>query len=504
MLRITGFTIVVLILLFSFSGNVLAIGLRPLVIEMDLEPGTVEDFTILLSPEETKTVINVSLYQPVQLLDGGLIFQEGDPLENPAIGWVELDKNKLLLSPGEEEKITGRVRVPFDARGSYMVTIMVEPERQQSSEIALHFRFAIRLRIRVERPGLRPAAEVEEFALTAGEEKEPVLRALVRNTSALDYPTAAEATVRDGQGRLVEKVELRPERLWAYSQQEILMYPFSKLLYVGTVRKYLPPGEYQLRLFFRYAAGKQLIVTRTVEIRDGDYNFQDTQRTALEVSLNELSFSGHPGTVSSRALTFKNNSGEACVLSLTPVDLEYGYAYSIFEHTEFAIRGDDQFLLEPGMKKTVITTVHFPRDAQIQGNYGFLKVDVFKLNGEFLYGQMIPLEAVVGGDHRHTAEVLDFSCERTGDEVLFSLVLKNTGNIKLFPSGRVVVKDPEGRPVTTVELSSAGETKAPVLPGKLLTLQGTSLSIPPGNYQLEVTIQEEKKELAALTTAGPL
>lgn len=66
-----------------------------------------------------------------------------------------------------------------------MVTIMVEPERQQSSEIALHFRFAIRLRIRVERPGLRPAAEVEEFALTAGEEKEPVLRALVRNTSAL-------------------------------------------------------------------------------------------------------------------------------------------------------------------------------------------------------------------------------------------------------------------------------------------------------------------------------
>ncbi len=67
MLRITGFTIVVLILLFSFSGNVLAIGLRPLVIEMDLEPGTVEDFTILLSPEETKTVINVSLYQPVQL-----------------------------------------------------------------------------------------------------------------------------------------------------------------------------------------------------------------------------------------------------------------------------------------------------------------------------------------------------------------------------------------------------------------------------------------------------
>lgn len=504
MLRMTGFTVAVLILLFSFSGNALAIGLRPLVIEMDLEPGTVEEFAILLSPEETKTVINASLYHPVQLLDGGVIFIEGDPRQNPAIGWVELDKNKLLLVPGEETKITGRVRVPFDARGSYMVTIMVEPERQRDAEIALHFRFAVRLRIRVERPGLRPAAEVEEFTLVAGEEKEPVLQALVRNTSALDYPTAAEATVRDKEGRLVERVELRPERLWAYAQQEILMYPFSKLLYVGRIRKYLPPGEYQLRLFFRYAAGKQLIVTKTVRIEAGDYHFPETQLPALQVSPDELSFTGRPGTIVSRALTFTNTSGEACFLSLTPVNLEYGYAYSIFEQTEFTIRGDDQFLLAPGKKKTVIATVHFPRDAQVQGNYGFLKAEVFRANGEFLYEQMISLEAVVGGDHRHAAEILDFSCERTGKEVLFSLVLKNTGNIKLFPSGRVIVKDLKGRTVTTVELSGAGEKKAPVLPGKLSTLQGTSLHIPPGKYQLEVSIQAEKEELATLTTAGSL
>src|SRR5690554_2264258 len=123
MLRITGFTIVVLVFLFSFSGVALAIGLRPLVIEMDLEPGTVKDFVILLSSEETRTIINVNLYQPVQLLDGGLIFEEGDPLQNPAIGWVELDKKQILLIPGEEGKITGRVRAPFDARGSYMATI---------------------------------------------------------------------------------------------------------------------------------------------------------------------------------------------------------------------------------------------------------------------------------------------------------------------------------------------------------------------------------------------
>ena len=504
MLRITGLMIAVLILLFSYSGSVLAVGLRPLVIDMDLEPGTVEDFAIILSPEETKTVINVSLYQPVQLLDGGLFFEEGDPLQNPAIGWVELDKEKLFLIPGEEEKITGRVRVPFDARGSYMVTIMVEPERQQSSDIALHFRFAVRLRIRVERPGLRPAAEVKEFTLAAGEEKEPILQALVKNVSAVDYLTAAEATVRDGQGRLVERVELRPERLWAYPQQEILMYPFSELLYIGRVQKYLPPGEYQLRLFFRYATGRQSIVTKTVQIGADDFNFSEAQLAVLQVSPDELSFTGRPGTVSSRALAFENTSGEACILCLTPVNLEYGYAYSIFEHTEFAIRGDNQFLLEPGRKKTAITTVHFPRDAQIQGNYGFLKVDAFKLDGEVLYEQMIPLEAVVSGDHQYKAEVLDFTCKRTGEEVLFSLVLKNTGNIKVFPLGRVVVKDKEGTPITTVELSGAGEEKTPVLPGKLHTLQGTSLQIPPGDYQLEVLIQAEKKELAALTTAGPL
>src|SRR5690554_4312743 len=95
MLRITGLIIAVLILFFIFSGQVLAVGLRPLVIDLDLKPGAVEDFEIILSPEETRTLINVSLYQPVQLLNGGLVFEEGDPMNSPALGWVELEKDKI-------------------------------------------------------------------------------------------------------------------------------------------------------------------------------------------------------------------------------------------------------------------------------------------------------------------------------------------------------------------------------------------------------------------------
>lgn len=71
MLKKTGLIIVAgIIYALFFSGPAAAIGLRPLVIEMTLVPGAVKDFELILSPEETWTVVNLDLYQPVQLQGG--------------------------------------------------------------------------------------------------------------------------------------------------------------------------------------------------------------------------------------------------------------------------------------------------------------------------------------------------------------------------------------------------------------------------------------------------
>lgn len=494
----TGLIIVAgMIFILFFSGPSPAIGLRPLVFELDLVPGAVEDFEIILSPEETRTVVNLDLYQPVQLQGGELVFQKGNPKWYPATGWVELEKTRTVVVPGRKTVVSGRVRVPFDARGSHIVAVMVEPEAPQEPGVTLRFRFAVRLHIRVDRPGLRPAAEVKELAITGGEKGEPVIQALVQNTSPLDYLTTAEATVRDSQGRLVERVEMRPEMMWNYSQPEIRIYPFSELLYSGLPQKYLPPGEYRLQFFFRYAAGRQVVISETVQVKEGDFLFPEALMAAVQISPHSLEFIGRPGTVTSRGLTFENTSEQVLKIILEPVDIESGYPYSVFANTEFSIRGAGCFLIEPGRKINTIITVCFPRDAKTQGNYGLLKVKVVNPEGKLVEEQVIALAAVVTGEHRYTAEILDLTFNREEGEVFLAAVLKNTGNREFFPGARVLFQDMEGEPLNAIKLTPVGEEY--VLPAKSITLRGTAGNLPPGGYQAEVEILAGEKVLKTTT-----
>ena len=57
----------------------LAFGVRPLVIDIDCRPGDTRDFEIILNPGNTEETVQLSLYQPVQMLSGNLAYQEPVP-----------------------------------------------------------------------------------------------------------------------------------------------------------------------------------------------------------------------------------------------------------------------------------------------------------------------------------------------------------------------------------------------------------------------------------------
>lgn len=389
------------------------------------------------------------------------------------------------------------MKVPFDARGSYIIAIMVEPETPPEPGVTIRFRFAVRLHIRVDAPGIRPAAEVKKFTITGGEKGEPVIQALVQNISPLDYLTSAQATVRDSQGRLVERVEMRPAVMWNYAQPEIRLYPFSELLYTGSPQKYLPPGEYRLQFFFRYAAGRQLTISETVQIGEGDFLFPEELMKTVQVFPRSLEFMGQPGTVTSRGLTLENTSEQALEITLEPVEIESGYPVSIFSNTEFSLRGADSFLIAPRRKINTILTVRFPREAKAQGNYGLMRIKVYNPEGKPVEEQLINLAAVVAGEYRYTAEILALTFNSEEEEVFLTAVLKNTGNIDFFPAVRVLFKDMEGQPLRTIKLAPANEEN--VLPARSIILRGTAGNLPPGDYQAEVEIQAYGKILGTTT-----
>ncbi|MDI9485693.1 MAG: hypothetical protein QM372_09545, partial [Bacillota bacterium] len=147
---------IVIALLILLSLHADAVGVRPMILDLDLKPGETVPFEIILTPGQGEEVIDLSLYQPVQLLTGALAYQQPEHEAFSAVGWVTLDKDQVSVYPGEETKVTGTVQVPFSAGGSHTVVIMVEPQTPTAQQgITFQVRYAVRLNIRVERPGLR-------------------------------------------------------------------------------------------------------------------------------------------------------------------------------------------------------------------------------------------------------------------------------------------------------------------------------------------------------------
>ena len=90
------------------------------------------------------------------------------------------------------------MHVPLDAAGTYVVAVMVEPQSEETGgQITLRVRYAIRMVINVDRPGLRPELVVDSLSVEKDETGLPYARAVLRNTSNLLYPLAAEMTIRD-------------------------------------------------------------------------------------------------------------------------------------------------------------------------------------------------------------------------------------------------------------------------------------------------------------------
>lgn len=209
-LKTSLFALVLSAILLGTSTMALAAGVRPLVIEMNVRPGDVREFEISLTPGPTEELVDLALYEPVQQLNGGLVYQLPTNPAFSATSWVTLDNNTVRVLPDAESKVTGTVRVPFSASGSHTVIVMVEPRPPEiKSGIGFQIRYAVRLSIRVDRAGVRPTAEMPLLEVRPDEQGAPKIVARIKNTSALDYLMSGEVVIRDQERRLVERVTLR-------------------------------------------------------------------------------------------------------------------------------------------------------------------------------------------------------------------------------------------------------------------------------------------------------
>ncbi len=486
------FILFLLTLLFSllfYNFSVQAIGVRPLVIDLEVSPGATEEFEITLTPSDKVEIVNLSFYRPVQVNTGALLYQEEDAESFSILNWIELEEKRVELAPGGNRVIRGRVTAPFAAEGTHTVVIMVEPEVEEAERgVTFKIRYAIRVNIKIDRPGLRPRGELLSVEFLTEDVDYPQIDVLFKNNSKMYYETTAEATLRNEQGRLIQRIELKPPVSWQSGSSSTTIYPGAEVFFTGNITEPLYPGDYQLRLFFRYANGMQLIEKREIRIKEEIGIGQHFK--ALRIQPENISLDLRPGAVSSQLIEIENLSNEEVHLFVTGRDIEPDYPYSIYGNMEIQMRGEQEMLIPPYGKKRLVATFRSPGDLAAGAYYGYLDfIHPVAEDRAELYS--VGLE-VISGRHELAAEAEILSLYPS--EEIFSVEILNKGKGPLFPEGRLFLKDGEGRIVKEIELSMQ-EGMEKILPGKSGLMLGIEEDIPAGSYTAEINIFEDGQSI---------
>lgn len=485
MIRRTLIAPVLLLLLTVFSMQAFAVGVQPLVVDLNVRPGDRTSFELILTPTDVQQVANLTLFQPVQLITGGLTYQETDPATFPAADWIRLESQSVVVPPNEERVVRGEVTVPFDASGHHTVVIMVEPEADPAAGgIAFRIRYAVRVNILVDRPGLRPRAEVASFELVKDEEGNPTLDMLLRNPTPLQYDAAAEVTIHDSNRRLIQRVPLATGASRQSGRESTRIYPGAEVQYTGLVTEPLFPGEYDVRLFIRYADGMQIVERYPITVEPGEF-VQSERGNRLRINPGTVDVSMRPGGLGSSVVQIENRMQEPYTLQYSARDVMPEYSRSIFGVLDVQLRAQDGELGARRTARTVIT-VRSDRDVEPGGYYGYL--DVHLLQGEeHVETYTVPIHVLVDGNITYSADVVGVHSEVLDGEQLYTVDMRNASVAHIAPRGTLYLKDGEGVIQQTVQLTMQPGVES-ILPEMSGLLVGSGIQVDAGEYAAEIRI----------------
>lgn len=482
------------------SSLSLAAGVRPLVIEMDVRPGDVRDFEINLTPGLTEEIVDLTLYEPVQQLSGGLVYQLPTNPAFSATSWVTLDESTVRVLPDGETKVTGRVQIPFSASGSHTVIVMVEPRPPEiKSGIGFQIRYAVRLSIRVEKAGVRPTAELPLLEVQPDSQGAPQIVARVKNTSAMDFPMSGEVVIRDQERRLVERITLRTAAGASAGTDTTRIYPGAEVEFLGSITRPMAPGEYSMQTFFRYGDSGQILRNDPLVINPGDYVFPGFDEfDAFAVSPAAIEHSLRAGERKSQVFEFESMVGEPLRIEVSLAEVMSDYPYSLKDWLE--LRAQPQFNL-PGRAKTRLAmTISVPRDAEDGSYHGQAVFRAFHgESDELLTERVVPLNVLVGPEHERAVQIRSITAQTIVYEGTYlSLDLLNSGNVAFSPQVSAILSNEEGQFVQRITFEVPEELDS-LLPLQTRHVSALASELPEGTYTLEIEVASNGVEILTET-----
>lgn len=481
----------VLIFLFSFSFVCNSVGVQPLVIDLNMQSGETKEFQLKLSPQENQQIVELKFYYPRQQLTGSLSYEEGNLEEHEVLKWLELPQ-EVTVPPAEKTTVNVEVSVPFDAEGTHTAIIMVEPVVEAETGVTFKVRYAVRINIHIDAPGLRESAELLDFSLEKNEEDRPVIKTRLHNDSALMYDAAGEVTIRDESRQLVERIPVKSRHAAQAGRDHTTIYPGAEVIFQGPVTEPLHAGTYDLQLFLYYGDGQQIIERKTIEI--GDEFIDPETMEYIEVTPEAILDNLRPGGAATESLGIRNRTGEPLYIQLQNKEIEPEYSRSIFENLEVQLRGDQVFRLQGRRSQNTVLISRSPRDIEPGGYYGTININVFNQEEEHLETRTVDLDMIIGQDHQYQAEVLDLTVDTVEAETVFSTLITNNSPVHIRPTARIYLKDETDEIIQTITTRMPDQDDR-ILPEMTGRLENYLEDVEPGSYTAEVTVNYQDQEI---------
>lgn len=493
MLRIIAFLTLILILPTS-SFSIGTVGVQPLNIDFELQPGKKGEFSIdVYSTSNEDTPVKVSLYDVSQREDGNVDFT--DPGKSPfsCAKWIKLQKNDFIVPAGETVSLKGELLVPRDATGVKIATVMIEPAYEKKEKgITVKLRYAVIVKVKVKGKNLIESGKIDGIRMRVSPEGIPTIEATLINNSNVDYKATGKVILQDSSGKIIETTNLTTNYLEEKQKREKKdndvkktknknfekdegqrVFPGTKVNFWGRVSKPLKEGEYTAIVTIKF--GKRTLTSKDKIIVSSEMANSLSKNQVLSsyiVKQQNIELKVPKGGSRSAFINIINESDNQLLLKLALKDVEYTFlgerlvkeagttAYSL---SDLIILEESNLTIGPKQSKSLKFDVKIPLNFESGGRYGQIIIENDN-NSEKKY---IDLTLIIPDKFENFAELTGFEIKNNGQSKEAEIFIKNNSKIHIIPEGKVFILDSDENKLALLTIKGQR-----ILPGMTLKLNG--------------------------------
>lgn len=478
-----GFWFFLLFFLYpNFLLAVGSVGVKPMVIDLELSPNSKGDFKIeVFSTTKEDTPVHVSILDTIQKEDGSLDFVPMGKNPFSCAKWIKLDKTDFIVSGENTVYVNGEIFVPRMAQGMRIATLMVEPGYEKKpTGITVKLRYAVVLRLKIKGRPVIEKAKLENFGIKQLEDGTPILQTVLFNDSEIDYFVKGKIIIQDNSGKILNNLNLTTDALErkkmdkgkkaskSIDEEGQKLYPGSKVFFWSKIDKFLPEGEYTAIVNIKY--GKRTLTKKETFYISKQMveHFKENKHTNFEIQPEKIEMKIARG--GKRVANFKiiNHSNSDLNLKIYLKDLSFNEngekilkekgttSYSLYD---YFVLEKEVYSIESGKTQTVQFTISIPASAAPGGRYGVLVVENLSDQSQKKY---IDLTILTQDKIETAVDLRKVSIlNEDNDKQIVNLELKNVSLVHVIPTGKISFRDSKSVEIASIQLKLDGDFLLP-------------------------------------------